>query len=54
VREVEESSLLESVTRERIVKTQHSGKRLSECSGNISIAEISDNAVIACSSELCL
>jgi hypothetical protein len=45
--ETEESPLLEAVTRKWLVKTQQAGKDLA-CA-----VEISDGAVITCSSELC-
>jgi hypothetical protein len=35
VREAEESSLLESVARERLMKTQQAAKRLSGCRGDV-------------------
>jgi Ser-tRNA(Ala) deacylase AlaX len=49
-REAEEPPLLEAVARERLVKTV-GWKRLSGCCGDLRIVEISDSAVIACSSE---
>jgi hypothetical protein len=48
VREAEECLLLESVTKKRLVKTQQTGK------GIAGAVVISDSAVIACSSELCV
>jgi hypothetical protein len=54
VREAEGSPLLEAVTRERLVKTQPARKRLSGCCGDLWTVEISDGAVIACSSESCV
>jgi hypothetical protein len=51
--EAEVSPLLETVTRERLVKTQQAGKGLA---GAVVICElwISLGAVIACSSEPCV
>jgi hypothetical protein len=45
--EAVESPLLEAVMRERLVKTQQAGKGLAS-------AEISDGAVITCSSQWCV
>jgi hypothetical protein len=53
-REAEESPLLDAVDRERLVKTQQDAKRLSGCCGELRIVEISDKAVITCSSEWCV
>jgi hypothetical protein len=53
-REAEEFPLLEVVARERLVKTQQVQKRLSGCCGDLWIVEISDSAVITCSSEWCV
>jgi hypothetical protein len=50
-REAEESPLLEAVARERLVKTQQAGERLSEYCGDLRSVEISDSAVITCSYE---
>jgi hypothetical protein len=50
VREAEDSPLLQAVVRERLVKTQQAGKRLSGCCGDLAIVEIRGGA--ACSSEL--
>jgi hypothetical protein len=33
--EAEESAVLEAVARERLMKTQQTGKRLSRCCGNL-------------------
>jgi hypothetical protein len=46
--EAEESPVLEAVTRERPVKTQHAGKSLAGA------VEISGGAVMVCSSEWCV
>jgi hypothetical protein len=51
--EAEESPLLEAVARERLVKTA-GWKRLSRCCGDLWSVEISDSAVITCSSEWCV
>jgi hypothetical protein len=51
---VEESLLLEAITRERLVKTQQAGKKLSRCCGDLKIVKISGGVVIACSSEPCV
>jgi hypothetical protein len=48
--EAEEFPLSEAVARERLVKTQEVGQRLSGCRGGLWIVEISGGAVIACSS----
>jgi hypothetical protein len=53
-REAAESPLLEAVAKERLMKTQQAGKRLSVCCGDFWIVEISGDAVIACSSKLCV
>jgi hypothetical protein len=53
-REIEESQLLEAVARERMVKGQQAGKRLSGCCGDFLIVESSGGAVIACTSESCV
>jgi hypothetical protein len=50
--EAEESQLLEAISRERLMKTQQAGKRLSGCRGYFQSVEISDSPVITCSSEL--
>jgi hypothetical protein len=50
--EAEESPLLEAVARERLVKIAGC-KRFSGCCGDLLIVEISDSAVITCSSESC-
>jgi hypothetical protein len=50
VHEAEESPLLEAVARERLVKTQQTGKGLA---GAMVICELC-GAVIACSSESCV
>jgi hypothetical protein len=49
-REAEESPLLEAVTRERLLKTQQTGEMFSGCCGDLQNVEISDSAVIICSS----
>jgi hypothetical protein len=51
-REAEESPLLEAVARERLVKT--GWKRFSGCYDYLWTVEISDSAVITCSSESCI
>jgi hypothetical protein len=51
--EAEESQLLETVTNERLVKTQQVGK-FSVCCGDLCIVEISGGAVIASSSRSCV
>jgi hypothetical protein len=53
-REAEESALLEAVDRERLLKTQQAGKRLSGCCGDLRSVEISDSVVITCSSDWCI
>jgi hypothetical protein len=53
-REAEESPLLEAVARERLLKTQQAGNRLSGCCGDLKNVEIRDGAVITCSSEWCI
>jgi hypothetical protein len=50
-REAEEFTLLEAVSKERLVKIQQAGKDLA---GDLWIMEISSGAVIACSSESCV
>jgi hypothetical protein len=52
-REAEESPLLEAVARERLVKTQQAGRRLSGCCGDLWIVGIGDGSVIACSTKSC-
>jgi hypothetical protein len=52
--EAEESSLLDAVARERLMKLQQAGKRCSGCYGDFKSVEISDSAVIPCSYESCL
>jgi hypothetical protein len=52
--EAKGSPLLEAVARERLLKTQQAGKRLSGCCGDLWIVEISGGAVITCSSESCV
>jgi hypothetical protein len=47
-READESPLLEAVARERLVNTKQAGKYLED---DVCIVEISNSAVIACSSE---
>jgi hypothetical protein len=47
-REAEESPLLEAVAKERLMKTQQAGKRLSGCCGDLWIVALSDSAVITC------
>jgi hypothetical protein len=54
VHEAEESSLLEAVSRERLMKIKQARKRLSRCCGNLWIMEISGGAVITCTYESCL
>jgi hypothetical protein len=54
VREAEESQLLESVARKRLLKTQQAGKKLNGCYGDPWIVEISSGAEITCSSEWCI
>jgi hypothetical protein len=49
--EAEESPLLEADAREQLLKIQQAGKRLSGCCGYLYTVEISDSAVITCSSE---
>jgi hypothetical protein len=46
--EAEDSPLFETVARERLVKTQQAGRRLSECCGNLWIVVISGGAVLTC------
>jgi hypothetical protein len=48
--EVEESPFLETVTRERLVRTEKAGKNLA---GDLRIVEISGDAAIACTYDLC-
>jgi hypothetical protein len=52
-REDEESPLLEVIARQRLMKTQQDGKRLSVCCGDLWIVEIGGGAVIACSTKSC-
>jgi hypothetical protein len=52
--EAEESQLLEVVTRERLLKTQQAGKRLSWCCDDLWIVEISGDSVLTCSSDWCV
>jgi hypothetical protein len=52
--ETEDSPLLEAVARERRVRAQQAGKRLSGCCGVLWIMKFNVGAVIACSSESCL
>jgi hypothetical protein len=53
-REAAESPLLEAVGREQLLKIQQAGKRLSDCCGDLYSVEISNSAVITCSSEWCV
>jgi hypothetical protein len=50
--EAEESPLLEAVTKQRLVKTLKAGEGLACC--DLKSVEISESAVIACSSEWCV
>jgi hypothetical protein len=50
--EVEDSPLLETVTKKRLVKTKQAGKD-SVCCSELYVVEISDGAVITCSYESC-
>jgi hypothetical protein len=52
--EAEEFPLSEAVARELLVKTQHAGKMLSRCCGDLCIVEISSGTAITCSSESCV
>jgi hypothetical protein len=54
VSESEDSPVLESITRERMMKIQQAVKRFSGCCVDLCIVEISGDAVIACSSEWCV
>jgi hypothetical protein len=49
-RKAVESSLLEAVVRELLLKTQQAGKMLSGCCGDLSVVKISSGAVIKSSS----
>jgi hypothetical protein len=53
-REAKESQLLEAVARQRLLKAQQAGKKLSWCCGDLWIVEISSGAVSTCSSEWCI
>jgi hypothetical protein len=51
VREDEESPLLETIARERLMKTKQAGKRLSVCCGDLLNLETSDSVLITLSSK---
>jgi hypothetical protein len=53
-READESSVLEAVARERVMKTQQAGKTFSVRYGDLWIVKISGGDVTACSSDSCV